>query len=803
MVSARAARRNCARRSTPKPAWDHTHRQPERRRRGARHRRALRPRGSPARGERRQPAAGIRHGQRRRHRQRRRRPRCRPFRPRRLAHPGRDHADGRAVRGLRGPRREQLLARHADGRPHRRADGQRHRHGKRRAQRARAAGARARQVRRIRLRHHRGHALGGGPLGGRRAGQPESGARAQHEPRRRGRVHRRRMSAPWPKSRRRARSSSPRPATAPGMRSCTPANCPGVIAVAGLRHAGTKVGLLGSRAGGRDQRARRQLRGCRARTIPAFIRSSRPPTPGPRRPCPHAAGGSIYTDAFNLLGRHELFGAAGGGNRGPDVFGATGLSPSSVRSLLQSTARAVSRRRVRDTGGAADCRNAPCPQFERRCTPVDQLQCYCTTAACGAGMLDAGAAVIAALGLQAHIAVSPESRSPGQVVTFERRAVGGQRSGRSIVAYRWEIAEWRRHRHGLHRARPMRSHCNRRRPSGAGRFTVRLTVTDNVGLDRDDVVSVDRRRRRCRRSTLNFQGMWWNAPAESESGWGINFAHQGDVIFATWFTHDAQRQGLESVDDRLPDRAQHLRRHAYPDLRAAARCGAVRSRPGAADRRWATATLTFADGNNGTFAYTVNGISQTKPITRQVFGPLPTCTWGALDEPDAGHQLHGHVVGSGRRRNRAGASISPTQGDVIFATWFTYDFTGAALPMSATLTKVGTGRLLGLADQTSGPAFTAVPFNPDAVMRTTVGTATVTFTNGNAATFSYQVNDGSKSVTQTKSIDAAGVPRAGHRVPVATPRCATQGRRALGRLRKAHVTSAARRRRFALPPRGC
>jgi hypothetical protein len=37
---------------------------------------------------------------------------------------------------------------------------------------------------------------------------------------------------------------------------------------------------------------------------------------------------------------------------------------------------------------------------------------------------------------------------------------------------------------------------------------------------------------------LNFQGMWWAAPAGSESGWGINFAHQDDVIFATWFTHD-------------------------------------------------------------------------------------------------------------------------------------------------------------------------------------------------------------------------------------------------------------------------
>ncbi len=32
-----------------------------------------------------------------------------------------------------------------------------------------------------------------------------------------------------------------------------------------------------------------------------------------------------------------------------------------------------------------------------------------------------------------------------------------------------------------------------------------------------------------------------------------------------------------------------------------------------------TATFTFGDGNNATFAYTVDGISQIKSITREVF----------------------------------------------------------------------------------------------------------------------------------------------------------------------------------------
>lgn len=36
------------------------------------------------------------------------------------------------------------------------------------------------------------------------------------------------------------------------------------------------------------------------------------------------------------------------------------------------------------------------------------------------------------------------------------------------------------------------------------------------------------------------------------------------------------------------------------------------------------AQLIFSDGNNATYAYTVNGVSQVKAITRQVFGPPGT-----------------------------------------------------------------------------------------------------------------------------------------------------------------------------------
>jgi hypothetical protein len=44
-------------------------------------------------------------------------------------------------------------------------------------------------------------------------------------------------------------------------------------------------------------------------------------------------------------------------------------------------------------------------------------------------------------------------------------------------------------------------------------------------------------------SLPNYQGLWWNSPPDSESGWGINLTHQGDVIFVSWFTYDAGGKG--------------------------------------------------------------------------------------------------------------------------------------------------------------------------------------------------------------------------------------------------------------------
>ena len=56
------------------------------------------------------------------------------------------------------------------------------------------------------------------------------------------------------------------------------------------------------------------------------------------------------------------------------------------------------------------------------------------------------------------------------------------------------------------------------------------------------------------RTATNYQDLWWNAPAGSESGWGINITHQGDTLFVTWFTYDLDGTPLWLSAHRAEDR---------------------------------------------------------------------------------------------------------------------------------------------------------------------------------------------------------------------------------------------------------
>ena len=121
-------------------------------------------------------------------------------------------------------------------------------------------------------------------------------------------------------------------------------------------------------------------------------------------------------------------------------------------------------------------------------------------------------------------------------------------------------------------------------------------------------------------SGFNYTDMWWNWPAGSESGWGVNISHQGTTLFATWFTYGrdgkpdwlVMSNGARQLDGTYSGTLYRMRGPAYS------------ARPWNSSQVTATAvgraTFSFSSNEGGTFSYTLDGISQSKPILRYVYG---------------------------------------------------------------------------------------------------------------------------------------------------------------------------------------
>jgi len=249
----------------------------------------------------------------------------------------------------------------------------------------------------------------------------------------------------------------------------------------------------------------------------------------------------------------------------------------------------------------------------------------------------------------------------------------------------------------------------------------------------------------------NYQGLWWKSPAGSESGWGINFAHQGDIIFATWFTYGADNQ-----PQWYTIRAQKTASYVYAGPVSSFTGPPFNSVPFPPNvnvkTSVGTATITLADdGKSATFTYTVNGITQSKQIVPQQFSPgvaLPTCAWGA--QPDLTLATNYQDLWWVTNGDESGWGINFThQGNIIFATWFTYDANGKAWWLFSVAQETAVPRVYsGPVKTAAGPPFNADPFDPNAVTRTAVGNATITMIDGNHARFEYTVN----GVTQAKNL---------------------------------------------------
>jgi len=120
------------------------------------------------------------------------------------------------------------------------------------------------------------------------------------------------------------------------------------------------------------------------------------------------------------------------------------------------------------------------------CPDLDSLtlQCNCTTTTCGAGMADAPGAVSEALRPVARI-VDPGSATAGATITLDGTASGAARD-RHVASYQWRVSGDTAELIGTGTEAIARLGI-----SAAGPFSVQLKVTDDVGAEDSTDVAID------------------------------------------------------------------------------------------------------------------------------------------------------------------------------------------------------------------------------------------------------------------------------------------------------------------------
>jgi serine protease len=246
-----------------------------------------------------------------------------------------------------------------------------------------------------------------------------------------------------------------------GLAVGTPANCAGVIAVAGLRHQGTKVGFSSL---GPEVSVSAPAGNC-VNTSGACLY----PILTTTNTGTQAAATHTYSDSTNYSLGTSFSAPLVAGTVGLMLSANPAMTPAQVKAAIKSTARSF-------PSSSSDTTVTQC----KAPSSTVQNECLCTTSTCGAGMLDAAAAVAAAANSSVPIvslSASAKTVLAGGTVTLDGSAsiVG---TGRTVANYRWAITSGS----GIATLSGGTTGASTVvTTSGTGSLTVQLTVTDSAG----------------------------------------------------------------------------------------------------------------------------------------------------------------------------------------------------------------------------------------------------------------------------------------------------------------------------------
>ena len=272
-----------------------------------------------------------------------------------------------------------------------------------------------------------------------------------------------------------------------GLAVNAPANCSDAIAVAGLRHAGSKVGYSSL---GPQVAVAAPAGNCVNETGACLYPLLTTDNSGTTSP-----GANVYSDSFRPSLGTSFASPLVAGTVGLMLAADPTLTPARIKTILMDTARAFPVNGAQ-TDGAVPC-HAP--------TTTQQVECYCTSAVaptastpgipgtCGAGMLDAGAAVASVVASALPtVSISASNLAPtaGTTITLDGSGASAP-AGRSLVRYRWAITTGGAGAQltGVTDGASARSVSLV--TSVAGAVVVSLTVTDSLGANQTASVTVN------------------------------------------------------------------------------------------------------------------------------------------------------------------------------------------------------------------------------------------------------------------------------------------------------------------------
>ncbi len=252
----------------------------------------------------------------------------------------------------------------------------------------------------------------------------------------------------------------------------SPANCPGVMAVAGVRHVGTKVGFS-------DLGAAVSIAAPAGNCVnvtagsPCLFSLDTTTNAGTTTP-----GANIYTDQLNPN--------VGTSFASPLAAGVAGLMKAVNPALTPAALIARVKSSARPFPTTSDNANVPVCHVPTGATDKQDSECICTTQVCGAGLLFASGAVNEALRPIAVAGVTGTLRA-GNTVTLDG-SKSGVATGRT-ASYQWTVVS------ATNGASPPSIASSNQSVASVpvqanGTVVLRLTVTDNLGATDTADVSI-------------------------------------------------------------------------------------------------------------------------------------------------------------------------------------------------------------------------------------------------------------------------------------------------------------------------